>query len=98
MEQHNKKEIVDKIKNLLDLVSSSPKMEKYKYVCEIYSILGANKQFVIDHSKFCNTFLSNAHQLIKTIVRDFDDSSEEERKLMCLTTSTIIEAVSSITN
>jgi hypothetical protein len=93
-----KVEIVTHVKELLATVEKSEKIKKYKYVCEIYEYLAVNKNFVISHEKFFNTFLGNAHDLIETIIKDIGKSTKEEQELMCKTVSTIIESVSSITN
>jgi len=94
----NKSEIVAHVKELLATVEKSEKINKYKYVCEIYEYLAKNKNFVISHEKFFNTFLGNAYNLILTIVEQFDKADKKEQELMRKTTSTIIESVSSITN
>lgn len=97
MDSYDKTEIVAKIKSLLATVESVDRINKYKYVCEIYSTLGANKQFVLDHPNFYKTFLSNANQIIESIIGRHDISDEEEHKLMYSTLTTIIDTVSTIT-
>ena len=94
----NKSEIVAHVKELLASVEKSEKINKYKYVCEIYDYLAVNKNFVISHEKFFNTFLGNAYNLIETIIKNIGKSTKEEQELMCKTVSTIIESVIIITN
>jgi hypothetical protein len=94
----NKSEIVGHVKELLASVEKSEKINKYKYVCEIYDYLAVNKNFVIYHEKFFNTFLGNAYNLIETIIKNIGKSTKEEQELMCKTVSTIIESVIIITN
>jgi hypothetical protein len=98
MESYDKSAVVNEIKYLLAKVESVKRIDKYNYVCKVYSVLGANKQFVTDHPKFFTTFLTNANNLIRDIVRDFEQAPEEERKLMCMAISKIIETVNTITS
>ncbi len=97
-EPYNKEEIIKTVKNLLDINNYCKKIEKYKNISKIYCYLAANKQFVLDHTKFFNTFLGNANSLINTIIRDYDTANKEEEELMCKLTCTIIDSVSTITN
>jgi len=93
----NISEIVAHVKELLAIVEKSEKINKYKYVCEIYEYLALNKNFVISHEKFFSTFLGNAHNLIETIIKDIGKTTKTEQELMCKTVSTIIESVRIIT-
>jgi len=79
---YNKIELVEKIKILLAKVESTPRIEKYQYVSEIYNCLSNNKKFVTDHEKFYLTLKTNANTLIKDMVKRLEDGTLEKAEIV----------------
>jgi hypothetical protein len=79
---YNKTELVEKIKHLLAKVESTPRIEKYQYVVQIYDCLAKNKKFVTDHEKFYLTLKTNANSLIKDMVKRLSEGSLESSEIV----------------
>jgi hypothetical protein len=78
---YDKSEIIAKIKDLLHKVATSPRIERYPHIAEIYDYLKANKQFVKDNEKFYSTLKMNAKQLLQDMVTRLKSEQMESQEV-----------------